>query len=77
MKKLLLCCCAALLAASAAAQSGYVPAPENIAARRQFADARFGIFIHWGLYALLGQGEWVMTNLDIDRDEYAKLAGGF
>ena len=77
MKKLLLCCCATLLAASAAAQSGYVPAPENIAARRQFADARFGIFIHWGLYALLGQGEWVMTNLDIDRDEYAKLAGAF
>lgn len=77
MKKLLLCCCAALFAAGAAAQPGYVPAPENLAARERFADGRFGIFIHWGLYALLGQGEWVMTNLDIDHNEYAKLAGAF
>lgn len=58
MKKLLLGCCSALLVASAAAQTGYVPAPENLAARQQFADDRFGIFLHWGLYALLGQGEW-------------------
>lgn len=77
MKKLLLGCCTALLVASAAAQPGYVPAPENLAARQQFADDRFGIFLHWGLYALLGQGEWVMTNQDIDFREYQKLAGAF
>ncbi|WP_300798629.1 alpha-L-fucosidase [uncultured Alistipes sp.] len=77
MKRLLLLCCAALLAAQAPAQTGYVPAPENLAARAQFADDRFGIFIHWGLYALLGQGEWVMTNRDIDYREYEKLAGAF
>lgn len=77
MKKLLLCCCAALMAGGAAAQSGYVPTPENLAARRQFADDRFGIFLHWGLYALLGQGEWVMTNQDIHFREYEKLAGAF
>ncbi|MBN1864090.1 MAG: alpha-L-fucosidase [Victivallales bacterium] len=26
-----------------------------------FRDARFGMFIHWGLYSLLGRGEWVMS----------------
>lgn len=77
MKKLILLCCAALLAVSAPAQTGYVPAPENLAARARFADDRFGIFIHWGLYALMGQGEWVMTNLDINYREYEKLAGAF
>ena len=77
MKKGLLLCCALLLAAGAAAQPGYVPAPENLAARKQFADDRFGIFLHWGLYALLGQGEWVMTNQDIHFREYEKLAGAF
>lgn len=77
MKRLLLCCCAVLLALSATAQPGYVPAPENLAARQQFADSRFGIFLHWGLYALPGQGEWVMNNRSINRNEYALLAGGF
>lgn len=77
MKKILLACCSAALSLAAAAQSGYVPAPENIAARQQFADDRFGIFLHWGLYSLLGQGEWVMTNQDIDFREYSKLAGAF
>ena len=77
MKKLILLCCAALLGVSAPAQTGYVPAPENLAARAQFADDRFGIFIHWGLYALMGQGEWVMTNLDINYREYEKLAEAF
>ena len=23
-------------------------------------DLRFGMFIHWGLYAIWGRGEWVM-----------------
>ena len=77
MKKLLFCCCAALFAANASAQPAYEPSPENLAARQRFADGRFGIFLHWGLYALLGQGEWVMTNQDIDYREYEKLAGAF
>ena len=78
MKKLLLGCSTALLVAvSATAQTGYTPAPENLAARQRFADNRSGIFLHWGLYALLGQGEWVMNNQDIDFREYEKLAGAF
>ncbi len=39
-----------------------------------FTSARFGMFIHWGLYALLGRGEWVMKRDGIPPDEYAGLA---
>ncbi len=42
-----------------------------------FRDAKFGMFIHWGLYSLLGRGEWVMFNERISRSEYAKLAEKF
>ena len=42
-----------------------------------FNEARFGMFIHWGLYSLLGRGEWVMWRERIARDQYAKLAKRF
>ncbi len=42
-----------------------------------FHQARFGMFIHWGLYSLLGRGEWVMLNERIPKEEYAKLADRF
>lgn len=56
---------------------GYVPTAENLEARKQFEDSRFGIFLHWGLYATFAQGEWYMTNADIDCHEYAKVAEAF
>lgn len=77
MKKTLLTLITALCAVAVAAHGGYRPAPENIEARKRFENNRFGIFIHWGIYAMLGQGEWAMTNLDLDYREYEKLAGGF
>ena len=52
-------------------------------------DAKFGMFIHWGLYAIpAGEwkgekvekgkiGEWIMHSLDIDISEYEKLANEF
>jgi len=40
-------------------------------------DARFGMFIHWGLYAIEGKGEWAMFNNKIPAEEYAKLADAF
>ncbi len=42
-----------------------------------FHDARFGMFIHWGLYSILGRGEWAMLEERIPTSEYAKLAGRF
>jgi alpha-L-fucosidase len=41
---------------------------------RWFRDARFGMFIHWGLYAQLGRGEWVMNRERIPIAEYEPLA---
>ena len=38
-----------------------------------FQDARFGMFIHWGLYSLIGRGEWVMHWEKIPVPEYEKL----
>ena len=45
--------------------------------REEFQDRKFGIFLHWGIYSMLADGEWVMHNRHLDRGEYAKLAGGF
>lgn len=77
MKRLFLLAAALSMIGRAAAQPAYVPSEENLRAREAFRDAKFGIFIHWGLYALLGTGEWTMTNRNIDYKEYAKLADAF
>src|ERR687884_389841 len=39
--------------------------------------AKFGMFIHWGLYSVLGRHEWVMENEGIPVSEYEKLADQF
>lgn len=58
-------------------EARYVPTEANLASRQEFREAGFGIFIHWGIYSMLGDGEWVLNNQDIDYKEYEKLAGGF
>lgn len=58
-------------------QAQSVPSDEMRKVRNEFQDRKFGIFIHWGIYSMLGDGEWVMWNKNINRNEYAKLAGGF
>ncbi len=55
----------------------YVPSQENLEARRWFSDAKFGLFIHWGVYSILGDGEWVMNNQNISIEEYEKLPSFF
>ena len=52
-----------------------------------FRDAKFGIFIHWGLYSepgnewqgksYYGSGEWLMNRAKIPAAEYAQIAGEF
>lgn len=52
-----------------------------------FKDAKFGLFIHWGLYSILAGeyrgtktdkiAEWIMNYLDIPVEEYEKLAEEF
>ena len=58
-------------------QSSYVPSESNLQARKEFSDSKFGVFIHWGIYSMFGQGEWYMTNAGINCHEYAKAASGF
>lgn len=40
-------------------------------------DAKFGLFIHWGLYSIVGKGEWNMFTSRVDIREYKKLADQF
>jgi alpha-L-fucosidase len=44
---------------------------------QRFEKLGYGMFIHWGLYAQLGQGEWVQHLRQIPMDEYAKLKDTF
>lgn len=37
-------------------------------------DGKLGMFIHWGLYAGPGKGEWYMENQGVGIEEYRKLA---
>ena len=48
-----------------------VPVPEKRIA--EFENFGFGMFIHWGIYSQLGQGEWVMNIAGIPKEEYKKL----
>ncbi len=40
-------------------------------------DARFGMFIHWGVYAVPAQGEWYMYNHKVPVAEYEKYPPRF
>jgi len=57
-------------------QAPTVPA-ERLAAREWFRQAGFGMFIHWGVYSQLGDGEWVMNNRKIPATSYEWLASEF
>ncbi len=61
----------------------YTPGAANLEARRWFQDAKFGIFLHWGLYSELGGGgspglaEWIMQENKIPAAKYERLARFF
>ena len=83
---------AAVLALGApAAARTQAPDPESDQAKQArlawFREAKYGLFIHWGLYAIPagqwkgarvpGIGEWVMFRARVPVPEYEKLAQGF
>lgn len=74
---LILTAIATLFAAHSPAQQKYVPTAENLKNRVEFQDMKFGVFIHWGIYSMMADGEWIMNNKNIHWQEYAKLADGF
>src|SRR4029077_5653374 len=61
----------------ARAQTSYQPSPENLQARRDYQDMKFGMFIHWGVYSVLGDGEWVFHERHLKVDEYNRLPAFF
>jgi alpha-L-fucosidase len=68
---------AVVIPTPAPAQQGYQPSPENLAARERFQADKFGLFIHWGIYSVLGDGEWVMQNHRIPAARYEFVATQF
>ncbi len=78
MKKLMIMLLALANVSLANAQTvEYEPTPEILKAREEFQDNKFGIFIHWGIYSMFGQGEWYMNTNDVNWKEYEKAASGF
>ncbi|TDU43050.1 alpha-L-fucosidase [Gelidibacter sediminis] len=65
------------LTSEVSAQTDYQPTQSNLEARQWFDEAKFGLFIHWGVYSILGDGEWVMNNQNIAIDAYEKLPSFF
>lgn len=55
----------------------YTPTKENLQARTDFQNNKFGMFIHFGPYSVLGNGEWIMTNQNIKVTEYGRLINVF
>jgi len=74
---------ASLIALSAKPAAGEAPVkqvagPADSQTRmRWWHQAKFGMFVHWGLYSVLGRHEWVMENEGIPIAEYEPLARRF
>jgi Alpha-L-fucosidase len=72
-----------LLVGNVSAQQGYQPSEKNLKNREWFQDAKFGLFIHWGMYCQLAGGgnqgiaEWIMNDRRIPIKQYEKLPGFF
>jgi alpha-L-fucosidase len=57
MKKFLILFVYLLVHQSVSAQWKYEPSAENLKNREWFQQAKLGLFIHWGVYSVLGDGE--------------------
>lgn len=77
MKNCLLLFVVMMIGASAISQQTYQPTKENLMARQQFQDMKFGMFIHWGASSVLANGEWVMNNRGIRAEDYKLLQNVF
>src|SRR5256885_6950461 len=80
MKRMLLCFCylfCFLVSFAQQSSTAYVPSASNLAAREDFQNMKFGLFIHWGVFSIPGDGEWVMNNRNIRVKEYRRLMSFF
>ena len=37
-----------------------------------YKDAKYGLFIHWGLYSIPARGEWIRSTEEITKEDYMK-----
>ena len=77
MKKVISLALLLAIATTSFAQKGYQPSEGNLKARQEFADSKFGIFLHWGLYSMFAQGEWYLSKGKLSHAEYKKSADAF
>lgn len=66
-----------VLHAQPAQSIGRETAAEKIRRMQWFADARFGMFIHWGLYSLPARHEWVKNRERLTSEAYQKYFDNF
>lgn len=66
-----------IICAWVAHSQNYQPTASNMASRKWFNEARFGLFIHWGPFSIPGSGEWVMNNRKITVANYSRLQDFF
>jgi len=65
------------------AQKDYQPTEKNLENREWFQNAKFGLFIHWGVYSEMAGGgdmgiaEWIMNQKQIPIKQYEKLPNFF
>ena len=43
----------------------------------RFEKLGFGMFVHFGLYSVLGRGEWALNRCNIPSEKYEKLTAKF
>ena len=63
--------------ASSAESVPEAPPPDHERRIQWWRQAHFGMFIHWGLYSILGRHEWAMELEGIPVAEYEQLAKQF
>ncbi len=76
-KRIFLAIVIAICCTNTADAQPYQPSLANVHARSAFQDMKFGLFIHWGLFSILGDGEWVMNEKNISVKNYKKLEDFF
>lgn len=42
--------------------------------KKWWQDAKLGLFIHWGVYSVIGKGEWAYFNEKIPEQQYREIA---
>ncbi|MEI6168297.1 MAG: alpha-L-fucosidase [bacterium] len=51
--------------------------PEPAPRIKRFESLAYGMFVHWGLYSQLGQGEWIQHLKPIPQTDYDELKNAF